>query len=90
MRKYKRNIITSVIVLSLFTVSCGNPDLSNNSDVTDNEDFAAQQGIADTADILDITATIPLNVIEDNYRTYYEVFVYSFCDSDNDGIGDLQ
>ena len=25
----------------------------------------------------------------DNYRTTYEIFVYSFCDSDGDGIGDL-
>lgn len=30
-----------------------------------------------------------LNVIDDNYRNYYEIFVYSFCDSDGDGIGDL-
>ena len=29
------------------------------------------------------------NVIDDNYRTCYEVFVYSFCDSNGDGIGDL-
>ena len=29
------------------------------------------------------------NVIDDNYRMYYEVFVYSFADSDGDGIGDL-
>ncbi len=26
---------------------------------------------------------------DDNYRTTYEIFVYSFCDSDGDGIGDL-
>ena len=26
----------------------------------------------------------------DNIRTYYEVFVYSFCDSNGDGIGDLK
>ena len=28
----------------------------------------------------------PLNIIDDNYRNYYEVFVYSFCDGDGDGI----
>ena len=30
-----------------------------------------------------------LNVIEDNYRNWYEIFVYSFYDTNNDGIGDL-
>lgn len=27
---------------------------------------------------------------DDNYRVFYEIFVYSFCDSNGDGIGDLQ
>ncbi len=27
---------------------------------------------------------------DDNYRTWYEIFVYSFCDSNGDGIGDLR
>lgn len=30
-----------------------------------------------------------LNIIDDNYRNYYEVFLYSYCDSNGDGIGDI-
>lgn len=31
-----------------------------------------------------------LNVIDDKYRTFFEIFVYSYYDSDGDGIGDIQ
>ena len=31
-----------------------------------------------------------VNVVDDKYRTFYEVFVYSFYDSNGDGIGDFQ
>ncbi|MDD6492892.1 MAG: alpha-amylase family glycosyl hydrolase [Firmicutes bacterium] len=34
---------------------------------------------------------LPVEIsMEDNYRTYYEVFVYSFFDGNGDGIGDLK
>ncbi len=29
------------------------------------------------------------NIIDDDYCNWYEIFVYSFCDSNGDGIGDL-
>ncbi len=29
------------------------------------------------------------NIIDDAYDNYYEIFVYSYCDSDGDGYGDL-
>lgn len=30
------------------------------------------------------------NLVDDNYDNYYEIFVYSFCDSDGDGVGDIK
>lgn len=47
-------------------------------------------GEISTDEITDVTDSIPLHIIDDNYRTYYEVFVSSFYDSNGDGIGDLQ
>ena len=32
---------------------------------------------------------VTLNIIDDNYRNWYEIFVHSFYDTNNDGIGDL-
>lgn len=32
----------------------------------------------------------PVTPLDDKYRTYYEVFVYSYADSNGDGIGDFK
>lgn len=33
------------------------------------------------------TQEAKLNIMDDNYRNYYEIFVGSFYDSDGDGMG---
>lgn len=66
--------------------------LDLETDATEPEEEA---DIESTEESMEIVGAIPydyeqeLNIIDDNYRNYYEIFVYSFYDSDGDGIGDL-
>ena len=90
------------VAIFLLTVlgltACGKTE-SNNQTVEENNSEAyertTEQELEDAN--LDEVETQPvvyeyeqeLNVIDDNYRNYYEIFVYSFYDSDGDEIGDL-
>lgn len=79
-----------------------NPGSSDTEqvEVADSQDAASGEGeaasgvdgntdsSADTVYVYDYEQE--LNIIDDNYRNYYEIFVYSFYDSDGDGIGDLK
>lgn len=38
----------------------------------------------------DPTENITVTASQDKYRNFYEIFVGSFCDSNDDGVGDLQ
>ena len=57
---------------------------AESSEVVDNYEAT------DALDAMKHVNTQELNVINDNYRNVYEIFPYSFCDSDGDKIGDIQ
>ena len=50
---------------------------------------AGSKSAAQSVHMLDFNRDLERNSPDDNYRTTYEIFVYSFCDSNGDGIGDL-
>ena len=68
-----KKIISSILIVSVFLSTLFFSSCKNDTNKDENED----------------TDKVTLNIIDDNYRNWYEIFVYSFYDTNNDGIGDL-
>ena len=103
MKKRFTGLFLSVLIFSLVLSGCGKNSKDNTKNNTDNAQNSSTEVISPTATITQPvetdsqTATVvnyqyeqALNIVDDNYRNYYEIFVYSFCDSDGDGIGDMK
>ena len=75
----KKRLISTLLILSMFATM-----------FTGCEQKMKDEGSQVTENIVEYDYYQELNVIDDNYRNYYEIFVYSFYDSDGDCIGDLQ
>lgn len=48
------------------------------------------EGSQITENVMEYDYYQDLNIIDDNYRNYYEIFIYSYYDSNGDCVGDLQ
>lgn len=59
-----------------------------DSNLTDESNIGEDES-NDTVSNIPYDYVQELNIIDDNYRNFYEIFVYSFYDSDGDGIGDI-
>lgn len=90
MRKGKeiQKLLLMTVVSLLVMTSCGEQEVSKDVEVQSTvEEVGSEEGAS--AQPIHYEYEQELNIIEDNYRNYYEIFVYSFYDSDGDGIGDL-
>lgn len=102
MKKKKiEQVISIFAIIGIMGLSaCGNSDVSENGNsqaaIEGNTESpnelqggdAAQEGSM-PSEAFSYEYEQDLNIIDDNYRNFYEIFVYSFYDSDGDGIGDL-
>ena len=63
---------------------------NTNTTAPENSGAALESGLAPKTEAKLAEIALLGESPDDNYRTFYEIFVYSFCDSNGDGIGDLQ
>ena len=80
MARHLKTLLCFVLVVVML-VGCA-PTSPSNTDPIETAPLTLEERLAEYAKL----STGP----DDNYRTWYEIFVYSFCDSNGDGIGDLK
>lgn len=90
MKKIASLILTASLLSSALLCGCSGNSTTDGTSSTTTGDSA----VSDTTDISRLPedggfTTVSYELSTDKYRTYYEIFPYSFYDSNDDGIGDL-
>lgn len=78
-RRFLAAALTAALMVSMLS-GCASSKKDTQSDT---------QQAAVTTSMEQLNSKNEADIIDDNYRTCYEVFVHSFYDSNDDGIGDL-
>ncbi len=84
MKRFWKAILCISLTISLL-VGCG-PTSTDTNTTTNVPPAQEQMPYEDRLSYYKTLGTSP----DDNYRTWYQILVYTFCDSNGDGIGDLQ
>lgn len=91
---HKRKKVIAALCVAALLAGCTGVILDTGKDKKGPESVKQPQ-LEEHADQQDVTQDFEgeresLRVIDDKYRTTYEIFVYSFADSNGDGVGDLR
>lgn len=83
-------LFSSFMIILLVASGCTKDKNSNQKNEIRKEENNISTGKStDEAIAIPYDYKQELNIIDDNYRNFYEIFVGSFYDSDGDGIGDI-
>ncbi len=85
MKKLISLLLCAVLTAGCILSGCGSEEESSKSDSKSSEGSSK----SDSKSFADPIENIKAEASNDKYRNYYQIFVHSFCDSNDDGIGDL-
>ena len=90
-KKISARVLALMLTAAFVLTGCGKSDKKNDS-AKDAAKSTEEQATEKVLEGTEVPAELQtsLNVIDDKNRNYYEIFVASFCDSNGDGIGDIQ
>ncbi len=89
-----RKIFTLASAFTLSLAGCSTGEISSGEEISSSDDISSvvdspiEESTVEEEPIAELDL-LEENLVDDNYDNFYEIFVYSFCDSDGDGHGDL-
>lgn len=88
-RKLSALLLTAALLSSALLGGCANEEPVPSASKTDSSVASVTSGSSEGLPEDGGFKTVSYELSKDKYRTFYEIFPYSFYDSDGNGVGDL-